>query len=828
MPEPGRRDRGDAFLRTKVARRLLLLFVACALVPTLLLAGVTLERTSDQLDEQARTWLHQMSKSMAMSVHERLSIVQAEARAVVARAGSRGSAAPGVEAHLEERLRGLTILRPGRDPQVLLGARPLVPALSPEQQEGLASVGALVITLHDEAEPSAPARVLLMAEIEPGSPRAGHFVVELDPLQLMAAAGTHVDGSDSDFCLLDDSERVMACSLEGPPSLPADLAGRIRAASSGEFVWSPRSGDAHLARWWSLFLRNSYGTSRWTVVLGRPQAAVMAPIARFKETFLLVVLASLGVVAFLSIGQIRRSLVPLRKLQEGTRRIAERDFESRVQIESGDEFEDLADSFNAMAQHLDRQFGALAAMNEVDRAILSSMDPAEIVRTLLAHLRESYTCRCVLLLLPELEEGGNPDLERPAAGEPWIASLDAGERAVARCPLYLEPADRAEILASTKTASAARDGALAKRLAPLCGGEPRSLTVLPLVVHEELAGALVVVDAEVPDEDLVYVRQLADQAAVALANARMVEEIRGLNRDLERKVKERTAELTRALAQLQETQSQLVHREKMASVGQLVAGVAHEIKNPMNFIQGNLHLMREYTDTLTEGLRTYEAAILNAVPESQGRIDEIRAQLELDYVLGDLKPVFEACDEGCERSMAIIEDLLTFSRLDRADISKIDLRKALKSTMALVRGRLSDVELVEQYGDIPLVECMASQINQVFLNLVSNAADAVAGRPDARITVRTRPLSRERVRIEVEDTGCGIDPEHLPRIFEPFYTTKPVGEGTGLGLAVSYGVIDRHEGCIQVRTRVGEGTRFIVELPVSFRGRPADEGEEVI
>jgi histidine kinase len=330
------------------------------------------------------------------------------------------------------------------------------------------------------------------------------------------------------------------------------------------------------------------------------------------------------------------------------------------------------------------------------------------------------------------------------------------------------------------------------------------------------------------DDELVYVRQLADQTAVALANARMVEEIRGLNRNLERKVEERTAELTRTLAQLQETQSQLVHREKMASVGQLVAGVAHEIKNPMNFIHGNLHLLREYTDTLKEGLRTYETAILNTIPDSQPRIDEVREQLELDYVLDDLKPVFEACDEGCERSMEIIEDLLTFSRLDRAEISKIDLRKALKSTLALVRGRLEDVELVEQYSEVPPVECMANQINQVLLNLIANAADAVAGRPGARISVRTRPLSRDRVRVEVEDTGCGIEPEHLKRIFEPFYTTKPVGEGTGLGLAVSYGVIDRHEGSIQVKTKVGEGTRFCIELPVSFRGRVADTSPEAI
>lgn len=806
-------DRSDRFLRTKVARRLLLLFVACALLPTLLLAGITLERTSAQLDDQARTWLHQMSKSMGMSIHERLSVVEAEMRAVVA-AGGRGDATddPALRSHLEERVLGLTVVRPGAAPEVLFGETARVPSLDEAQRKGLAETGALVATLRGNA---GPPRVALMAELEPGNPGAGHFVAELDPAAIIAAAGTHVDGSDSDFCLLDDDDRVLACSLDGAPGLPPDLAQRISQASSGEFVWEARPGQTHLARWWSIFLRNSFGTSRWTVVLGRPQAAVLAPIVRFKQTFVLIVLASLGIVVILSIGQIRRSLIPLRKLQEGTRRIARRDFESRVELDSGDEFEELADSFNRMARHLDKQFSALATMNEVDRAILSSMDPAEIIETLLSHLREAHRCRCAVLLLAE---GGAVETD-------WIAVVDAADVELRRVAFDLETAARMEILGAFESLRVPDGGVLASRIDELCGACSGALRVFPLVVNGELAGALAMVGADEheTDDDLVYVQQLADQAAVALANARMVDEIRSLNRDLEKKVAERTERLTETLHELQEAQSQLVHREKMASVGQLVAGVAHEIKNPMNFIQGNLHLLREYTDTLAEGVRTFETVIRGSIPDSDERIHDLREQLELDYVLGDLKPVFEACDEGCERSMEIIGDLLTFSRLDRAEVSRIDLRKALKSTLALVRGGLTDTELVEQYSDIPLVECMANQINQVLLNLLSNAADSVKGRPHARITLRTRPLSRERVSLEVEDTGCGIEPEHVGRIFEPFYTTKPVGEGTGLGLAVSYGVVDRHEGSIRIKTKVGEGTKVTIELPVSFRGRVAEK-----
>jgi signal transduction histidine kinase len=315
-------------------------------------------------------------------------------------------------------------------------------------------------------------------------------------------------------------------------------------------------------------------------------------------------------------------------------------------------------------------------------------------------------------------------------------------------------------------------------------------------------------------DDRRLLHTLANQGGVAINNALALEQLRELNRDLEKKVDERTSELAEALEELRETQAQLVHQEKMASVGQLVAGIAHEINNPLNFIQGNIHYLRKYTEALTGSLGDYERVVTECSPDAAAELGKVRSAHRLDYVLGDLESVFAGCEEGVERTTTLVKDLRTFSRLDLAEISRVNLHEALESTLSLLKGRLGGIRLVKDYGEIPLVECLGSQLNQVFMNLLSNALDAVG--ESGSITLRTRPQGEGRVAIEVEDDGCGIEPEHLGRIFAPFFTTKPVGQGTGLGLAIAYGVLTRHGAEIRVRSELGRGACFELELPVEF------------
>ncbi|MDJ0788455.1 MAG: ATP-binding protein, partial [Myxococcota bacterium] len=302
-----------------------------------------------------------------------------------------------------------------------------------------------------------------------------------------------------------------------------------------------------------------------------------------------------------------------------------------------------------------------------------------------------------------------------------------------------------------------------------------------------------------------------------LARTRALIRTRVLSQQLE----ERGDSLARALAELGETQAQLVHREKMASLGQFVAGIAHELNNPLNFVQGNLHFLARHARSMLEAIARYEE-MMRELGADTSRIDATRAELRLDDVGEDLDSLLEGCTEGIVRSTTLVADLKSFSRLDRPDASMANLLDGLRSTLSVLRDRLRGIDVQLELEELPLVECIAGQVNQVFMNLISNAADAVG--ESGVIRIRSGQVDDDHVFVEIEDDGCGIEPENLERLFEPFFTTKDVGHGTGLGLSISYGVISRHGGQLIVRSEPGEGAVFRVELPT----RSSEERREAL
>jgi two-component system, NtrC family, sensor kinase len=268
----------------------------------------------------------------------------------------------------------------------------------------------------------------------------------------------------------------------------------------------------------------------------------------------------------------------------------------------------------------------------------------------------------------------------------------------------------------------------------------------------------------------------------------------------------------RLIQKMQEMQAQLLQSEKLAAIGQLAAGVAHEINNPVGYVTSNLNSLRDYIATLTELLTLYREAEAALPPDWRGRIEGERTKADLDYILADLDHLVHEATEGTDRVRQIVADLKEFAHIHGTEWKLADLHKGLDSTLNVVHNEIKyKAEVIKEYGDIPPVNCLPQQLNQVFMNLLVNAAAAIPER--GTITVRTGREGDE-VFVDVEDTGTGIAEQHLPRLFEPFFTTKPVGKGTGLGLSVAYGIVKKHGGRFEVQSTVGKGTRFRVWLPV--------------
>jgi signal transduction histidine kinase/streptogramin lyase len=279
-------------------------------------------------------------------------------------------------------------------------------------------------------------------------------------------------------------------------------------------------------------------------------------------------------------------------------------------------------------------------------------------------------------------------------------------------------------------------------------------------------------------------------------------------------VQQRNAELEALNDKLAGTQNQLLQSEKMASVGQLAAGVAHEINNPVGYVRSNLGTLKQYLQDIFTLLRAYEP-VEKALPADHPELRKmlaIKASIDFDYVVADTTSLLQESREGLERVEKIVKDLKDFSHLDEPEWQLADIHRVLESTLNVVSHELKyKVELVKEYGELPLIRCLPFQLNQVFLNLLINAVQAIDAH--GRITIRTgRDLGE--VWVQVTDTGKGIDPAVVKRIFEPFFTTKPVGLGTGLGLSVSWSIVQTHGGRIDVASEVGKGTSFTVHLPI--------------
>ena len=293
---------------------------------------------------------------------------------------------------------------------------------------------------------------------------------------------------------------------------------------------------------------------------------------------------------------------------------------------------------------------------------------------------------------------------------------------------------------------------------------------------------------------------------------------------------EKSLKLEQTLRELQKAQSQLVQSEKMSSLGQLVAGIAHEINNPVNFIHGNLHYAHQYVQEVMELLQRYE----QHYPQPQTEILDYREEIDLEFLRDDLPRLLSSMQLGADRIRTIVQSLRIFSRLDESEVKDVDIHEGIDSTLMILQNRLKakgksqEIEVIRHYGALPNIECCAGQLNQVFMNILSNAIDALEDQRNQndgspQITISTAVVDREWVMICIQDNGPGLSDLAQANLFNPFFTTKPVGKGTGLGLSISYQIIhEKHQGQLRCISQPGAGAEFVIEIPIKRHSQLPD------
>jgi len=507
------------FLASKVARRIFLLFVVCALVPITALAIVSFGRVSSQLYANGEDRLKAAARAFGQSVVERMQFIEAELRL-----GKRGEmqapaalTASTADPPATERFIALAFVGESTTTSVY-GDPPPVPELTEEERAHLAMGLTLLAT---EARPGAPPLILMMQAVDEDNPDAGLIVGSVNPRYLWGA-GTDSLPRNNQLCVFDQSYEVLFCTRPADGSVPEVVRAEVSSNHMGALEWSI-GGDEYLAGYWTAPLAAQFSVPQWKIMLSESKADVLAPMAWFRRTFPFVVLLSLWVVFVLSLGQIRRSLGPLESLREGTQKIGDRQFESRVDIDSGDEFEELADSFNEMAGRLGKQFTALATIAEIDRTILSSLDIEKIVETVLAHASELIPCHALSVTLVSPDQQKVPRtyaLRTGHANRSWVETTFFSDEDFHRFELDPEFFELGP-----------EDG-MPSYLTLLARTGCKRYLVLPMFISGQPSGAIAFGfsgEISYDDEDREQVRQLTDQVAVALSNAHLVEDLDALN-----------------------------------------------------------------------------------------------------------------------------------------------------------------------------------------------------------------------------------------------------------------------------------------------------------
>jgi len=613
------------FLRSKVAQRIFFLFVSCALLPITILAVISQISVTNQLRAQSQKRIHQTSKNMEQDIIQRFDLLYDDLRVVASNLVANPNQTyyyipQESESDRKPRFKGLFLIEKNGTRRNLFGHIANPPEFPLKTNAELSGVMTSIITEYRE---NRQPRIFMTMPLDPKQPDQDVLLAEVSAdfiwfslQEVYLPASTHV-------CVLDESNNILLSTLSLPIKFPDSAQGQMEVKRASQFEWSHR-GREYLAGFRPIMLGTKYVAENWKLVLSEIKSDVLKPVKESWETFPFIVLAALWFVLFLSIIQIRRSMVPLEKLKEGTKRIAKREFESRVMVTSNDEFEEVAESFNSMANQLGKQFKALIAMGEIDRDILSVLDKEKIVKTVVSRIRDVFPCKSMSMTV---FNPSSVDKAQTYIGEEQDSNANPVKT------VKVTPEDMQTLRDNPETLWIPLDENLPHFLAPLADRGVKSFLVLPLFLKEGLAGIITLGYVKQPkftQEDLDNARRLANQVAVAFSNARLIEELNNLNwgtlRALARAIdaksswtaghSERSTKLAikigKAMGLVQEDLDDLRRAGLLHDIGKL--GIPAEILDKTGHLTTEeLELMRKHTRL---GARILEpiAAYSNIIP----------------------------------------------------------------------------------------------------------------------------------------------------------------------------------------------------------------------
>ncbi len=512
------------FLRSKVAQRIFFLFISCALLPISIMAVVSLTTITKELRDQSQERIRLTGHTMSQAIYERFELLIDDMKVIASNMMANPNQTyyyipQDPESGREPRFKGLLLIPEEGSTRHVFGHISNPPDLSLETKKTILDRGAAVIT---EYRQNNHTRIFMAVALDPKQQTQDMLVAEIRPNFIWFSLQSDYLPSSTYVCVLDKSNNILLSTLLPPVKFPQSVQNQMEERQPSQFEWSHR-GKGYLASFRPILLQNKYAAENWKLVVSELKEKVLQPINIPKYWIPLVVLASLWFVLFLSFIQIRRSMGPLEKLKEGTKRLAKREFDSRVIVASNDEFEEVAESFNSMASQLGKQFKALVTMGDIDRAILSVLDTEKIVNTLVARIREVFPCKSTSITVLD---PGSSDTAQSYIGE------DQKDKESIVETVQITPEEMQTLRENPETQLITLDENLPQYLAPLAKRGIKSFLVLPLFLKQGLAGIISLGYVKQPkfsQEDLDNARRLANQVAVAFSNARLIEELNELN-----------------------------------------------------------------------------------------------------------------------------------------------------------------------------------------------------------------------------------------------------------------------------------------------------------